>query len=94
MGATSLTLASGGAGGLFLPALYLGAITGGIFGFGVHAVLPGVAGPSGGYALVGMSAFLAGVVHCPITAFLLMFELTNDYHIILPLMMCCVTAPS
>ena len=92
MGATSLTLASGGSGGLFLPALYLGAITGGIFGFGMNTVLPGAAGPSGGYALVGMSAFLAGVVHCPITAFLLMFELTNDYHIILPLMMCCVTS--
>ncbi len=92
MGATSLTLASGGSGGLFLPALYLGAITGGLFGFGVNAVLPGVTGPSGGYALVGMSAFLACVVHCPITAFLLMFELTNDYHIILPLMMGCVTS--
>lgn len=92
MGATSLTLASGGSGGLFLPALYLGAITGGLFGFGMNTVLPGVAGPSGGYALVGMSAFLAGVVHCPITAFLLLFELTNDYHIILPLMVCCVTS--
>src|SRR5262249_21963132 len=47
-------------------------------------------GPSGGYALVGMSAFLAGGGHCPITAFLLLFELTSDYHIILPLMTSCV----
>lgn len=86
MGATSLTLASGGAGGLFLPALYLGAIIGGLFGFGAESLFPATAGPSGGYALVGMSAFLAGVIHCPITAFLLLFELTNDYHIILPLM--------
>lgn len=86
MGATSLTLASGGAGGLFLPALYLGAIIGGLFGFGVGGLFPSLVGPSGGYALVGMSAFLAGVIHCPITAFLLLFELTNDYHIILPLM--------
>jgi len=86
MGATSLTLASGGSGGLFLPALYLGAIIGGLFGFGVGDLFPSIAGPSGGYALVGMGAFLAGVVHCPITAFLLLFELTNDYHIILPLM--------
>jgi CIC family chloride channel protein len=90
MGATSLTLASGGAGGLFLPALYLGAIIGGLFGFGVGSLFPSVVGPSGGYALVGMSAFLAGVIHCPITAFLLLFELTNDYHIILPLMVSVV----
>ena len=86
MGATSLTLASGGSGGLFLPALYLGAIVGGLFGVGIGELFPTIVGPSGGYALVGMSAFLAGVIHCPITAFLLLFELTNDYHIILPLM--------
>lgn len=86
MGATSLTLASGGSGGLFLPALYLGAVIGGLFGFGAGSLFPSAVGPNGGYALVGMSAFLAGVIHCPITAFLLLFELTNDYHIILPLM--------
>lgn len=90
MGATSLTLASGGSGGLFLPSLYLGAIIGGLFGFRIGDIFPTTVGPSGGYALVGMSAFLAGVVHCPITAFLLLFELTNDYHIILPLMTSCV----
>src|SRR5215203_1086200 len=67
MGATSLTLASGGVGGLFLPSLYLGAIIGGLFGYVVGVVSPTLTGPSGGYALVGMSAFLAGVVHCPIT---------------------------
>ncbi len=89
MGATSLTLASGGAGSLFLPSLYLGAVMGGLWGIGVGAVFPTVAGPSGGYALVGMAAFLAGVVHCPITAFLLLFELSTDYHIILPLMVSC-----
>ena len=92
MGATSLTLASGGAGGLFLPSLYLGAVIGGLFGSGVGALLPTLTGPSGGYALVGMSAFLAGVVHCPITAFLLLFELTGHYSIILPLMLSCVVS--
>lgn len=92
MGATSLTLASGGSGGLFLPALYLGAVVGGLFGFGVGAAFPAITGPSGGYALVGMSAFLAGVIHCPITAFLLLFELTSDYRIILPLMVSCVVS--
>jgi CIC family chloride channel protein len=89
MFATSLTLASGGAGGLFLPILYLGAVTGGLFGLGADALLPGTIAPSGAYAVVGMGAFLAGAIHCPITAFLLLFEITNDYHIILPLMLSC-----
>lgn len=89
MAATSLTLASGGSGGLFLPMLYLGAVIGGLFGFSVSAGFPDLTGPSGAYALVGMSAFLAAAVHCPITAFLLLFEITADYHIILPLMLSC-----
>jgi CIC family chloride channel protein len=89
MAATSLTLASGGSGGLFLPMLYLGAIVGGLFGFGVGALFPTITGPSGAYALVGMGAFLAATVHSPITAFLLLFEITSDYHIILPLMASC-----
>lgn len=89
MFATSLTLASGGAGGLFLPILYLGTVTGGLFGLGADALLPGSIAPSGAYAVVGMGAFLAGAVHCPITAFLLLFEMTGDYHIILPLMLSC-----
>src|SRR5262249_37491394 len=53
------------------------------------AVLPSLTAPSGAYALVGMGAFLAGTVHSPITAFLLLFETTGDYHIILPLMVSC-----
>ena len=73
-------------GGLLLPGLFLGAIFGGLFGIGAGTVVPSLTGPSRGYALVGMAAFLAGVVHCPITAFLLLFELTGDYQIILPLM--------
>ena len=90
--ATSLTLASGGSGGLFLPALYLGAILGSLCGISVGAIFPTIAGPSGGYALVGMAAFLAGVVHCPITAFLLLFEITTAYDIILPLMVSCTVS--
>jgi CIC family chloride channel protein len=89
MGATSLTLASGGSGGLFLPSLYLGSVIGSLVGLGAGAVLPTLTGPSGGYALVGMAAFLAGVIHCPITAFLLLFEITGSYSIILPLMVSC-----
>ncbi len=89
MGATSFTLASGGSGGVFLPSLYLGAITGGLIGIGAGTLLPSITAPSGGYALVGMAAFLAAATHSPITAFLLLFELTGDYHIILPLMLSC-----
>jgi chloride channel protein, CIC family len=89
MGATSLTLASGGSGGVFLPSLYLGAITGGLIGIGAGILFPSITAPSGGYALVGMAAFLAAATHSPITAFLLLFELTGDYHIILPLMLSC-----
>lgn len=89
MAATSLTLASGGSGGVFLPSLYLGSITGGLIGIGAGALLPSITAPSGGYALVGMAAFLAASTHSPITAFLLLFELTGDYHIILPLMLSC-----
>ena len=87
--ATTLTLASGGSGGVFLPSLYLGSITGGLIGIGAGALFPSITAPSGGYALVGMAAFLAGATHAPITAFLLLFELTGDYHIILPLMLSC-----
>ncbi len=90
--ATSLTLASGGSGGLFFPALYLGAVLGSLCGMVVGAAFPAIAGPSGGYALVGMAAFLASLVHCPLTAFLLLFEITADYHIILPLMVSCTVS--
>lgn len=89
MVATSVTLASGGSGGVFLPSLYLGSITGGLIGIGAGALFPTITAPSGGYALVGMAAFLAAATHSPITAFLLLFELTGDYHIILPLMLSC-----
>jgi CIC family chloride channel protein len=89
MVATSLTLASGGSGGLFLPMLYLGSVAGGLFGFAAGALFPSLTAPGGAYALVGMGAFLAGAVHSPITAFLLLFEITGDYHIILPLMVSC-----
>jgi CIC family chloride channel protein len=87
--ATSLTLASGGSGGLFLPCLYLGAVTGGLFGLGAGSLLPTPISPSGAFAVVGMGAFLSGAIHCPITAFLLLFEVTGDYNIILPLMVSC-----
>lgn len=90
--ATSLTLGSGGSGGLFVPTLFIGAATGGFFGWGAHALLPGIAVGSGTYALVGMAAMMAAVVRAPITSILLLFEITQSYHVILPVMICVIIA--
>jgi len=88
--ATALTLGSGGSGGVFAPSLVLGSVLGGAWGRAVHAAFPlHTAGP-GAYALVGMGAVVAAATHAPITAILIIFELTNDYRIIPPLMLACV----
>jgi CIC family chloride channel protein len=90
--ATSLTLGSGGSGGIFAPSLFMGAMLGGFFGNVVHLAFPQVTATPGAYALVGMSAMVAGTTHAPITAMLIIFELTGDYRIILPLMLASVIA--
>jgi len=88
--ATSATLGSGGSGGVFAPSLFIGAMLGGAFGLGVNELFPTITGPaaeaSGAYALVGMGAFFAAVVHGPMTAIILLFEMTRNYTLILPLM--------
>ncbi|RMG62622.1 MAG: CBS domain-containing protein [Calditrichaeota bacterium] len=89
--ATSLSLGSGGSGGVFAPSLFIGTMVGGALGSVVHQIFPQFAGP-GAYALVGMGALVAGSTHAPITAILIIFEMTNDYKIILPLMFACVIA--
>jgi CIC family chloride channel protein len=83
---TSLTLGSGSSGGIFAPSLFMGAMLGGAFGSLVNSYFPGVTGSSGAYALVGMAALVGGTTHAPITAILIIFEMTSDYRIILPLM--------
>lgn len=88
--ATSITLGSGASGGIFAPSLFIGAMTGGYFGFCVHELFPLLTANSGAYALVGMGAIVAGTTHAPITAILIIFELTGDYGIILPLMLSCI----
>lgn len=88
--ATSITIGSGGSGGIFAPSLFMGAMAGGAFGWGVNALFPEITAQPGAYALVGMGAVVAGTTHAPIQAFLILFELTQDYRIILPLMICCV----
>jgi CIC family chloride channel protein len=92
MFATSITLAGGGSGGVFAPSLLLGAVFGGLFGEVVHFFVPDIVASSGAYAVVGMSAMAAGTTHAPITAFLLIFEMTGDYKLILPLMLCSILA--
>ena len=85
--ATSLTLGSGASGGIFAPSLFIGAALGAGLGGAAGRLLPGFAGPPGAYALVGMGAVFAGAAHAPITAILILFELTDDYRIILPLIL-------
>ncbi len=87
-----LTIGSGGSGGVFAPSLYLGAMTGGAIGSLAHQWLPHATAPSGAYALVGMAAMLGAVTHGPVSAMLIIFEMTNDYYIILPLMLATTLA--
>jgi CIC family chloride channel protein len=92
MVATSLTIGIGGSGGVFAPSLFMGAMFGTAFGLVVHHLVPGVTGPAGAYGLVGMGAVFAGAARAPITAVIIMFELTGEYSIILPLMLAIVLA--
>jgi len=84
--ATSLTIAIGGSGGVFAPSLFIGAMLGSAYGAGVHHLLPHLTAPAGTYGLVGMGAVFAAAARAPITAVIIIFELTGDYRIILPLM--------
>ncbi|WP_147821938.1 chloride channel protein [Salidesulfovibrio onnuriiensis] len=90
--ASSITLGSGGSGGIFAPSLFIGAMTGGAFGSLVHTLFPGITADPGAYALVAMGGVVAGTTYAPITAILIIFEMTGKYSIILPLMLTCITA--
>jgi CIC family chloride channel protein len=87
--ATSITIGSGGSGGIFAPSLFLGAVLGGAFGQIVHVLFPYTTASPGAYALVGMGAVVAGTTRAPITAMIIIFEMTSNYRIILPLMFAC-----
>jgi len=87
---TATTLGSGGIGGMFAPSLFLGAMLGGAYGMALQHFFPTVTSSPVAYAMVGMAAVLAGSVHSPITAMILLFEMTRDYRIILPLMFATV----
>ncbi len=88
--ATSLTIGSGGSGGVFAPSLFVGAMMGGAFGQAADLLFPALTITPGAYALVGMAAVFAGASRAPITSILILFEMTDDYRIILPLMLATV----
>jgi CIC family chloride channel protein len=88
--ATSITIGSGGSGGIFAPSLFMGAMAGGAFGGVVNYLFPTVAASPGAYAVVGMGAVVAATTHGPLQAILIIFEMTGDYKIILPLMITCI----
>lgn len=90
--ATSLTMWIGGSGGVFAPSLFMGAMLGSAYGAVAHDLLPGLAAAAGAYGLVGMGAVFAAAGRAPITAVLIIFELTGDYRIVLPLMIAVVVA--
>lgn len=88
--ATSVTLGVGGSGGVFTPSLYIGATLGGAFGVMLDQLFPGLGLHPEMYALVGMGAVVGAATAAPITAILMVFEMTNDYAIVLPLMLATV----
>ncbi|HEX6134213.1 MAG TPA: chloride channel protein, partial [Longimicrobiales bacterium] len=90
--ATAITLHFGGSGGVFTPSLFVGAATGGAFGAALAALFPGLNLSPEAYALVGMGAVVAAATAAPITGILIVFEMTNDYAIMLPLMLTTVIA--
>ncbi|HUD22454.1 MAG TPA: chloride channel protein [Acidobacteriaceae bacterium] len=84
--AVTTSYASGNAGGIFGPSLFLGAMLGGVVGTAAHHLFPLATATPGAYALVGMGAVFAGVVRTPMTSVLIIFEMTQDYAVIVPLM--------
>ncbi|MDP8275252.1 MAG: chloride channel protein, partial [Candidatus Euphemobacter frigidus] len=90
--ATSFTLGSGGSGGIFAPSLFIGAMAGGLYGILLQRIFPGHTSDPAVYALVGMGACFAGAAHAPITAIFLLFEMSDSYEIILPIMAAVVVS--
>jgi CIC family chloride channel protein len=90
--ATVISYASGNAGGIFAPSLYLGAMAGGAVGVLVHRFAPFATGDPGAYALVGMGTLFAGIIRAPMTSVFMIFELTQDYQILVPLMIANMVA--
>ena len=90
--ATVFSYASGGAGGIFAPALFIGGMLGGVFGYLDKGILHHASNQIGAFALVGMGAVFAGIIRAPITSVLIIFEMTGSYELILPLMISNMSA--
>ncbi len=90
--ATATTIGSGGGGGVFSASLFVGALYGGFVGLLAEQFAPGFTAPAVSYALVGMGAFYAATARATLTAIVIMTELVNDYTMLLPLMLCAITA--
>lgn len=90
MVATSITLGSGNVGGVFAPSLFIGAMIGAVFGWSADLLFPNLGIQPGSYALVAMGAFLAAATHSPMTSIFLLFEITGNYEVIIPIMFASV----
>ncbi|MEP6994287.1 MAG: chloride channel protein [Acidobacteriota bacterium] len=90
--ATAATIGSGGVGGVFTPSLLIGATVGGVVAHVMHGVLPHLDAPVGGYALLGMGSLMAGVTRAPLLAVIMIFELTQNTAVLLPMMVVSVLA--
>ncbi len=90
--ATCLTLGSGGSGGIFAPGLFIGAMMGSTYGLLVHGAFPGITAGASAYAMVGMGTVFAGATHAPLTAIIILFEMTRDPKILLPMMFACIVS--
>jgi CIC family chloride channel protein len=90
--ATSATVGSRAVGGVFTPTLFIGCAIGALYGGVLHHALPSFTSVPAAYALIGMGGFLAATTHAPLTSIIMLFEMTADYQIVLPLMLACVVA--
>ncbi|MED6303587.1 MAG: chloride channel protein [Actinomycetota bacterium] len=90
--ATALTLGSGGSGGIFSPALFIGALLGSAYGQTINELFPESTASAGAYAVVGMAAVFAAAAQAPMSSIFIVFEMTNDFGLIMPLMAACAAA--
>jgi CIC family chloride channel protein len=90
--ATSATVGSGAVGGVLTPTLFIGCAVGALVGGVLHDLMPTIVSVPAAYALIGMGGFLSATTLAPLTSILMIFEMTGDYEIVLPLMLACVTA--
>ncbi len=90
--ATAATVGSGAVGGVLTPTLFIGCAVGALVGGVLHALMPTIVSVPAAYALIGMGSFLSATTLAPLTSILLIFEMTGDYEIVLPLMLACVSA--